>query len=82
MQLWQIHFYQKIARKKVARVNAALKSHTVARPGREGEGAVVSPHRPAEYAKYHVFSTFEANFCTKSENSPLSLALKSRNCLL
>ena len=24
MQLFQIHFYQKIARKKVARVNAAL----------------------------------------------------------
>ena len=59
-----------------------LKSHTVARPGAVGGGAVVSPHRPAEYAKYHVFSTFEANFCTKSENSPLSLALKSRNCLL
>ena len=25
MQLYQIHFYQKIVRKKVARVNAALK---------------------------------------------------------
>ena len=24
----------------------------------------------AEYAKYHVFSTFETDFCTKSENSP------------
>ena len=27
MQLCQIHFYQKIARKKVARVNAALRRH-------------------------------------------------------
>ena len=26
MQLCQIHFYQKLARKKVARVNAALRS--------------------------------------------------------
>ena len=25
---------------------------------------------PEEYAKYPVFSTFEADFCTKTENSP------------
>ena len=35
------------------------------------------PHRPEEYVKYLVFSTFEADFCTKNENSPpLALAMR------
>ena len=28
------------------------------------------PHCPEEYAKYPVFSTFEADFCTQNKNSP------------
>ena len=28
------------------------------------------PHWPKKYAKYHVFSAFEADFCSKNENSP------------
>ena len=34
--------------------------------GREGAQA---PHWPEKYAKYHVFSAFEANFRSKNENS-------------
>ena len=40
MQLCQINFYQKIARKKVARVNAAL--HTVR--GAETRGGYIPPY--------------------------------------
>ena len=29
-----------------------------------------APHWHAEYGKYHVFSTFEPDFCTRMENSP------------
>ena len=32
----------------------------------------MAPHWHAEYEKYHVFSTFEPDFCTGMENSPLS----------
>ena len=39
-----------------------------------GEGGCSSPNWPEEYAKYPVFSTFEANFCTKNKNStPLGI---------
>ena len=34
-----------------------------------GRGAR-TPHWPEKYAKYHVFRAFEANFCSKNENSP------------
>ena len=33
------------------------------------EGAQ-APHWPEKYAKSHVFSAFEADFCSKNENSP------------
>ena len=36
----------------------------------EASGGGLSPYWQAEYAKYPIFSTFETNFCTKSENSP------------
>ena len=41
---------------------------------RGGGGA----HWPEENAKYYVFSTFEADFCTKNKNSSLPLALAMR----
>ena len=37
------------------------------------------PHWPAKYAKYHVFCAFEANFCSKNENSPQT-GFRSRSC--
>ena len=42
------------------------------------EGGAIAPHWPEEYAQYSVFSTFEANFCSKNKNSPppLDLAMK------
>ena len=33
-------------------------------------GGLQLPHWPKKYAKYHVFSAFEADFCSKNENSP------------
>ena len=39
------------------------------------QGGAQAPHWPKKYAKY-VFSAFEANFCSKNENSPpMGLAL-------
>ena len=38
-----------------------------------------APHWPEKYAKYHVFSVFEADFCSKNENSPPT-GLGSRSC--
>ena len=38
-----------------------------------GEGGRVGlepPHWPEKYAKSHVFSAFEADFCSRNENSP------------
>ena len=44
----------------------------------KGGGGYRPPlHRPEENAKYPFFSTFEADFCTKNENSPpLALAMR------
>ena len=36
----------------------------------EAGGRGYSPHWPEEYAKHPVLGTFEADFCTKNENSP------------
>ena len=33
-------------------------------------GGAAAPHWPEKYAKYHVFSAFEADICSKNENSP------------
>ena len=35
-----------------------------------GVGGLELPHWPEKYAKYPVFSTFEADFALKNENSP------------
>ena len=45
-----------------------LSAHVVALPGGRRGGSSYS-HWPEEYAKYPIFSTFEADFCTKNENS-------------
>ena len=37
------------------------------------------PHWPKKYAKSHLFGAFEADFCSKNENSPLKV-FKSRSC--
>ena len=42
-----------------------------------GLGGYSFPHRHAEYKKYHVFSTFELDFCTAMENSPPPLTFPS-----
>ena len=39
--------------------------------------ATPPPHWPEEYAKYHVFNAFEADFRSKNKNSP-PLALTMR----
>ena len=36
----------------------------------------IAPHWSEEYAKYPVFGTFEADFCTKNENSPPLFAMR------
>ena len=58
---------------------AAVANSSVAKGGGGGGGGGYSPppHRPEEYAKYSVFSIFEADFRTKNENSPpLALAMR------
>ena len=46
---------------------------------RGGGGEWFEPHhRPEEYSKYPVFSTFEADFCTKSKNSSPPIILSMR----
>ena len=41
-------------------------------------GGSSSPHWPKKNAKYRVFGTFEAVFCTKNENRPLSKVIGMR----
>ena len=43
---------------------------TISRVARGAEGGCSPPHWQEKYAKYHVFSAFEAGFCSKNENSP------------
>ena len=38
------------------------------------------PHWPETYAKYYAFSAFEADFCSKNENSPPPTGLAIRSC--
>ena len=42
-------------------------------------GGYSPPHWPEMYARYHVFSAFEVDFCSKNENSP-STGLGSKSC--
>ena len=44
--------------------------NSVARGQGRGCNPPSPPHRHTEYAKQHVFITFENDFCTKNENSP------------
>ena len=40
-------------------------------------GGLSLPHWPKEYAKYHVFSNFATDLCSKNKNyPPLGLAIK------
>ena len=41
-------------------------------------GGLEPPHWPEKYTKYRVFSTFEADFCPKSENKPSPKAIGVR----
>ena len=44
-------------------------------------GGLELPHWPKKYAKYHIFSAFEADFCSKYENSPtLPMGWAIRSC--
>ena len=42
------------------------------------EGGSNSPHWPEKYAKLHVFSAFDAYFCSK--NDPPLKGFRSRSC--
>ena len=46
-----------------------LRHGSVSSVARGRGGSSSPPHWPEEYAKYPVFSTFEADFCTKNGNS-------------
>ena len=52
-----------------------MKQSRITRELKRSQGA----HWHAEYVRYPVFSTFETNFCTKSENSPplIGIAIKT-----
>ena len=58
--LFHPHFYKSIS---------ALSSSSIAR-GVGGWGGSSFPRWPEKYAKSHVFRAFEADFCSKNENSP------------
>ena len=42
-------------------------------------GGLEPPYCPEKCAKYHVFSAFEADFCSNNENIP-PMGLASRSC--
>ena len=44
----------------------------------QGRRRGLYPHWSEKYAKYHVFSAFDADFCSKNENNPqMGLAIRS-----
>ena len=48
-------------------IQPTLRGIPISNVAREG---LQTPHWPEKYAKYHVFSAFEADFCSKIENRP------------
>ena len=61
---------QNIQKKTKKRIMRSIPISSVAGGGGGGKWGTTSPHWPEEYAKHHVFSTFEADFCFKYKNSP------------
>ena len=48
----------------------AIASFHIASSVARGELELPPPNCPEKYAKYHVFSAFEADFCSKNGNNP------------
>ena len=72
---WTIRFYDlqhQLVNKRSEILPLATSNITIASSvAREGRGGGLEPpHWPEKYAKSHVFSAFEADFCSKNENSP------------
>ena len=50
--------------------NSGINHNSSVGRGEAGGGGLQPPHWPVEYAKWHVFGSFEVDFCNKSGKSP------------
>ena len=61
-------------------LNTSLDVHVLMVSSSIAKGGARAPHWREKYAKYHVFSAFETDFCSKNENSPPPMGIGMRTC--